>query len=93
MPSISPMNKVFCVCFLAATHGLAGVLRGAGKPIFPMMTYLLVWGVGRVLYLTVFVPLFPTITTVNIVYPISWFITAVILFVFYRKADWLHAFE
>lgn len=80
-------------CFLAATHGLAGVLRGAGKPIFPMMTYLLVWGVGRVLYLTVFVPLFPTITTVNIVYPISWFITAVILFVFYRKADWLHAFE
>ena len=80
-------------CFLAATHSLAGVLRGAGKSIFPMMTYLLVWGLGRVLFLTVAVPLFPTITTVNIVYPVSWFITAVILFVFYKKADWLHAYE
>ena len=80
-------------CFLAATHSIAGVLRGAGKTIFPMMTYLIVWGVGRVLYLTIFVPLFPYITTVNIVYPISWFITTVILFVFYKKADWLHAFE
>ena len=58
-----------------------------------MMTYLLVWGLGRVLFLTVAVPLFPTITTVNIVYPVSWFITAVILFVFYKKADWLHAYE
>ena len=80
-------------CFLAATHSIAGVLRGAGKTIFPMMTYLIVWGVGRLLYLTIFVPLFPYITTVNIVYPISWFITAAILFVFFKKADWLHAFE
>ena len=80
-------------CFLAATHSLASVLRGAGKTIFPMMTYLLIWGLGRVLYLSLLVPVFQSITTVNIVYPISWFVTTVILFIFYKKADWLHAFS
>ena len=80
-------------CFLAATHCFAGVLRGAGKSIYPMACFLSVWGVGRVLYLTFLVPIFPTITTVNLVYPITWLITTCMLFVYYRRADWIHGFE
>ena len=80
-------------CFLAATHGLAGILRGAGKSLFPMACYITVWGIGRILYLLLLIPVFPQITTVNLVYPISWFITAVMLFAYYLKADWIHGFQ
>ena len=80
-------------CFLAATHCLAGILRGAGKSLYPMSCYLVIWGFGRILYLTLLVPHFPLITTVNLVYPISWFVSTVFLLIYYRKADWVHGFE
>ena len=80
-------------CFLAATHGIAGVLRGAGKSLFPMACYLSVWGVGRVIYLALLVPVFHSITTVNLVYPLTWFLTTGMLYLYYRRADWTHGFE
>lgn len=80
-------------CGLAATHSLAGVLRGAGKTIFPMLVYLCVWGIGRVCYLAVLVPRFPVIDTVNLVYPISWTISTAILAVYYIRSDWVHGFK
>ena len=79
--------------FLSATHALAGVLRGAGKSIYPMLCYLLIWGVGRVLYLSFLVPVFNSIVTVNMVYPLTWFVTTVMLLVYYFKADWVHGFD
>ena len=79
--------------FLSATHSLAGVLRGAGKSLFPMMCYFLVWGVFRVVYLSLVVPIFNSIVTVNMVYPITWSITTIILFIYYFKADWIHGFD
>ena len=80
-------------CFLAATHCLAGILRGAGKSLYPMSCYLVIWGFGRILYLTFLVPVFPVITTVNLVYPISWFVSTVFLLVYFLKADWVHGFD
>ena len=80
-------------CFLAATHVFAGILRGAGKSIFPMACFLTVWGIGRVLYLTFLVPVFPHITTVNLVYPITWFVTTIAMLIYYLRADWLHGFQ
>ena len=79
-------------CFLAATHCLAGILRGAGKSLYPMSCYLVIWGIGRILYLTLLVPVFPVITTVNLVYPISWFVSTVFLLLYYWKADWVHGY-
>ena len=79
-------------CFLAATHCLAGILRGAGKSLYPMSCYLVIWGIGRILYLTLLVPVFPVITTVNLVYPISWFVSTVCLLLYYCKADWVHGY-
>ena len=80
-------------CFLAATHSLAGVLRGAGKSLYPMGCYLVIWGIGRIVYLTLLVPLFPVITTVNLVYPISWIVSTVFLLLYYFRADWIHGFR
>ena len=80
-------------CCLAATHTLAGILRGAGKSIFPMLVYLSVWGIGRVVYLSLLVPRFPSIDTVNLVYPISWTLSTLILIFYYLRTDWVHGFE
>ena len=86
-------NVSLFFCFLAATHAIAGVLRGAGRSLYPMMTYLVIWGVGRVLYLTFFAPLYPSIITVNMVYPLTWLISTVMLTVYYFRADWIHGFD
>lgn len=80
-------------CFLAATHAMAGVLRGAGKSFFPMMTYFCVWGIGRVGYLTLASERITEIFQVNIVYPVTWIISTVVLCVYYFKADWIHGFS
>ena len=58
-----------------------------------MSCYLVIWGFGRILYLTFLVPVFPVITTVNLVYPISWFVSTVFLLVYFLKADWVHGFD
>lgn len=86
-------NVALFFCFLSATHTLAGVLRGAGKSLFPMLCYLLIWGVGRVLYLSFIVPVYNSIVTVNMVYPLTWFVTTVLLIIYYFKADWVHGFD
>ena len=86
-------NVSLFFCFLAATHSIAGVLRGAGKSFFPMMCYLMIWGVGRVLYLSFVIPVYNSIFMVNMVYPLTWFITTVLLLVYYFKADWVHGFD
>lgn len=86
-------NVSLFFAFLAATHSLAGILRGAGKSFFPMMCYFLIWGVGRLIYLSLAVPVYNSIVTVNMVYPITWTITTIMLFIYYFKADWIHGFE
>ena len=80
-------------CLLAASHGLAAVLRGAGKAIIPMISMLSFWCVIRVAFLHFMVPLYPSINTVNWVYPLTWALSTVFLGIYYVKADWIHAFE
>ena len=78
---------------LAASHGFAAVLRGAGKAVVPMVSMLAFWCVVRVTFLHFMVPLYPSINTVNWVYPLTWALSAVFLAIYYAKADWLHTFE
>ena len=78
---------------LAASHGFAAVLRGAGKAVVPMVSMLSFWCVVRVTFLHFMVPLYPSINTVNWVYPLTWALSAVFLAIYYAKADWLHTFE
>ena len=64
---------------LAATHVMASIDRGMGKPIVPMATYIIVWCVIRVSILKIAVPMTQSITTVNWVYPITWGISTTFL--------------
>lgn len=78
-------------CLLAATHGFASVLRGAGKSLVPMLTMLICWCVIRVSFLWVMVPITESIDAVNWVYPLTWTLSTITLLAYYLFADWTNS--
>ena len=77
-------------CLMAFSHGVAAILRGAGRAITPMVVMLAVWCVFRILYITVTVYFIPDITVVFSAYPLTWAISALLFAIAYFKGDWLH---
>lgn len=80
-------------CFLAFSHCIAGIMRGAGKSMVPMFVMLISWCIIRITYITVTVRFFPKIQVIFAAYPLTWFISSVIFLIYFLKADWLHSFE
>ena len=78
---------------LAFSHSIAGICRGAGKAIVPMIIMLAVWCVFRILYITVAMSIRHEILLLFAAYPLTWFISSVIYFIYYKKSDWIHGFE
>lgn len=75
---------------LAYSHCGAGVLRGCGKSIIPMVTMLLFWCGVRITYVTLAVKVWPVYTTVAWAYPLTWSLSAVTFTCFlfrYLKSD------
>ena len=85
--------EAFFYCLLAFSHCIAGIMRGAGKAIVPMITMMSIWCIFRIIYITVMVRLIPDITVVFSAYPLTWFLSSVIFLVYFTKADWMHNFE
>lgn len=80
-------------CLLAFSHCIAGICRGAGKAIVPMVIMLAVWCVFRIIYITVAMRISHTIELLFWAYPITWTISSVIYLIYYLKSDWIHGFE
>ncbi len=78
---------------LAFSHAVAGICRGAGKAIVPMVIMLSVWCVLRIIYITVAMHIRHEIVLLFAAYPLTWFISSVIYFIYYKKSNWLHGFE
>lgn len=76
-------------CLLAYTHSVAAVLRGAGKAVVPMLTMISSWCVARVTFLAVSVPLTHAIQMVYVVYPLTWALSSLVLFIYYKRANWM----
>lgn len=76
-------------CLLAYTHSVAAVLRGAGKAVVPMLTMISSWCVIRVTFLAVSVPLTHAIQMVYVVYPLTWALSSLVLFIYYKRANWM----
>ena len=83
------------VCFflflLGFTHCAAGALRGCGKAVVPMATLLLCWCGIRIVYVTTALKFFPVFRTISWAYPLTWFLSALILLIFLLKMDWKKA--
>lgn len=80
-------------CFLAFSHCIAGIMRGAGKSAVPMFVMLAAWCIIRITYITVTVHFIPRIQVIFWAYPLTWSISSVIFLIYFLKADWLYGFE
>lgn len=79
-------------CFLAFSHCIAGIMRGAGKSAVPMFVMLAAWCLIRITYITITVHFIPKIEVVFWAYPLTWSISSVIFLLYYLKGNWLHGF-
>ena len=80
-------------CFLAFSHCIAGIMRGAGKSAVPMFVMLVSWCIIRITYITITVHFIPKIQVIFWAYPLTWSISSIIFLVYFLKADWIHNFE
>lgn len=78
---------------LAFSHCAAGVLRGCGKSMVPMITMLLFWCGFRILYVTLALRAFPVFRTISWAYPLTWTLSSAVFLAFLLKSDWTHSFD
>ena len=67
---------------------LSGAVRGCGNAIIPTLFTALGVCVYRVLWVCFFFPLYPSLKTVMLCYPISWVITSTIFWCFWAFSGW-----
>ena len=80
-------------CLLAFSHCAAGVLRGCGKSIVPMITMLAFWCGVRIIYVTTTLHFIPRFSVISWAYPLTWTLSSMVFLIFLLKSDWVHAFE
>lgn len=78
---------------LAFTHCIAGILRGAGRSIIPMIVMFVCWCVIRITYVTLITQFVPGIQVVFWAYPFTWSLSSICFLLYYLKADWLHYYD
>ena len=75
-------------CLLAYSHSIAAVLRGAGKAMIPMIIMMVFWCAVRVTFLAITIPLTGSIQMVYWVHPLTWSLSSLVFFFYYKKANW-----
>lgn len=78
---------------LAFSHAISAILRGAGKSVVPMIVMGVCWCLIRVSILAIAGVLVGKIDIVYWVYPITWSLSSIVFYIYYKKANWLYAFE
>ena len=68
----------------------SGVLRGCGDAFFPVVITCVCICVVRMVWLATAFRLHPGVTTLGMIYPISWGLTAVCLTTYYIRGNWLN---
>ena len=62
---------------------LSGALRGMGSTLVPMVISVIGVCALRVVWIFIAVPIWPTIQTVMLSYPITWVITSALFIIYY----------
>ncbi len=75
--------------FLSLTHAFNGIIRGAGVTTIPMIVMIACWCGMRVAWILCSVPIFHDIGTVFMGWPLTWTASALWLFIYYKKENWL----
>ena len=75
---------------LAVSHALSGVIRGAGLTTVPMIVMVACWCFLRMAIILGFMPVFHNIQVVFWGYTLTWTASAICMYIYYKKANWLH---
>ena len=78
---------------LAFSHCAAGVLRGCGKSVVPMVTMLAFWCGVRIIYVTQTLKFGPEYRTISWAYPLTWSLSSIVFLIFLLKSDWANAWQ
>ena len=78
---------------MAFSHCMAGILRGAGKSVIPMIVMLVCWCLIRVTYISFIVRFIPDIQVIIWAYPMTWALSGVVFLIYFLKSDWIHGLE
>lgn len=73
---------------LAFSNCMAGVLRGCGKSLVPMVVMLAFWCGVRILYVTLALRVRPVFSTISWAYPITWTLSSIVYILFLLRMDW-----
>ncbi|MEG0579777.1 MAG: MATE family efflux transporter, partial [Niameybacter sp.] len=76
--------------FLAISHALSGVIRGAGLTTVPMIVMVCCWCFLRMGWILSMMPILEDIRVVFWGYPITWTASAICMYLYYKKANWLY---
>ncbi len=79
-------------CLLSFSHCAAGVLRGCGRSVVPMLTMLFFWCGVRILYASFALSRWREFTAIAWAYPITWSLSTVVFLVFLLSTDWTRGF-
>ena len=79
--------------FLAISHAFNGIIRGAGITTIPMIVMITCWCGLRMTWILTTVPIFHDIGVVFLGWPITWIASALWLFLYYRKGNWMTKYD
>lgn len=89
--AIGTLRGQVCALFyflLSFSHSIAGVLRGAGKAIVPMIIMLICWCLIRVSYIQFTMATIHKIEAIFWAYPLTWFLSSTLFMIYYLKSNW-----
>lgn len=85
-------GRTVCLFFflLAFSHCAAGVLRGCGKSMIPMVAMLAFWCGVRIVYVTLILQVIPKFQMIAWAYPLTWCLSSIVFLLALWKLDWEH---
>ena len=68
---------------------LSGAMRGTGETVIPTLMTLCGICLVRVFWVSFVLPMHHELTTLMVIYPITWTLTGILFIIYYRRGKWL----
>ena len=78
--------------FLSITHTLTGIVRGAGATTVPMIIMIFCWCFLRMAWVLGSLSVAHIIQFVFLGYTLTWGISSILMFLYFKKGDWLRRY-
>lgn len=85
---------IFAPNLIAAFNAIPEVIAfGTGKSAVPMVVMMMCWCIIRISYISIAIKIIPNIQTIFWAYPLTWLLSSVTFFIYYRRSNWIHGLE